>query len=435
MNTRSRLLTTLLFLCATSALSQTTTPGWTRVSFFGLTQRATFQDGTTRSFNQFITNVRVRSGSSELGGLEYSFDARASATPEDESRPTRTTIYDAWVSGRTSGGMFSVRAGQMWLTELGGIGSVGGAMAEYRSGKSATGGRLRVGVFGGAEPKNYDAGYVRGVKKGGGWIAFDGSGNRRHVLGYVLIKDSSVTERSVLTTMNFIPAGKTFFIYQAAEYDLRGPGGIGKGGLNYFFANARYTPVRVVEVMATYHRGRSIDTRTIAQDILDGRPVAQKSLDGYRYESAGGRVTVEVLKNVRVYGGYARDRNNGFDKSAGRITAGLWASNVARSGFDLTLSDNRISQTSRSYNAWYASLGRSLGRDVYASVDYTTSLALVRLVDSGGLTIETRPRTKRYGVNGVWNMTRWVSFLITAEQLRDDTSTDDRGMLGILFRF
>lgn len=423
----------ILFLGATPGTAQTIR-GWSRVSVFAITQNATYADGTSRRFNEILANIQMRSASADQGGLEYAFNARGSTTPGVETQSTRTTIYDAWVSGRTPGGMFTVRAGQMWLDDLGGIGAVGGVMAEYRAPLTSAG-RFRLGVFSGAEPQNFQAGFVHGVKKGGAWAALDGDGNRRHVVGYVLIKDSGVTERSVITTTNFIPAGKQFFIYQAAEYDLRGPGGIGKGGLNYLFANMRYSPVRVVELMATYHRGRSIDTRTITQDILDGRPVDQKSLDGYRFQSTGGRITVEVMRNVRVYAGYANDRNNGFDKAAGRVTAGLWASNVARTGFDLTVSDNRVDQPSGKYNAWYGSLGHSIGPRFYGSVDYSTSLSLVRLVDSGGVIVETRPKTKRYGTNGVWNLSRWFSLLISAEQLKDDSSTEDRVMLGTTFRF
>ncbi len=423
-------------LVAPAALHAQASGGWSRISLFGMSQNATYGDGITRKFHEVIMNIRLRSATIDEGdGLEYALDVRGSKSPGAEAGPTRTNIYDAWVSGRTAGGALRIRAGQMWLDELGGIGSVGGLSAEYRARSGTAAGRFRAGIFGGLDPKNFEAGYVRGVKKGGAWAALDGQGNRRHVLGYVLVKDAGLTERSVITTTNFVPIGTKFFLYQAAEYDLRGPGGVGKGGLNYFFANARFTPVRAVEIMTTYHRGRSIDTRTITQDILDGRPVDQKSLDGYRFESAGGRVTVEVMRNLRLYAGYSSDRNNGYDKAAGRVTAGFWASNIAGSGVDFTLSDNRVNQTTGKYNAWYASLGRSLGRNFYGSLDYSTSLSLVRFVDAGGLVVETRPRTKRYGANAVWNLSRWVSFLMTAEQLRDDQSVDNRLMVGTTFRF
>ena len=405
-----------------------------RLSFFGTFQRAEFDDGTTRDFTDLTTAVTFRSRLAEdRDGFEYAIDVRETAYPSSEGRDSRTRLYDAWAGGRMANGRLALRGGQMWLHEFGALGSIGGVMAEYRTGQTAAG-RVRFGVFGGAEPKSFEAGYVPNVKKGGAWLALDGRGLRRHVLGYVTTRNSSLTERSVLTTTNFIPIGKKVFVYQLAEYDLQGPGGEGGGGLNYFFANARYTATPRVEVMANVHRGRSIDARTITQDILDGRAVDQKALHGFLFESAGGRVTVTVRKNVRVHAGYATDRHNREDESFGRISAGIWASNVAGSGFDVTLSDNRSDRPTGSYDAWYASLGRSFGSKVYVTVDYSTSLAIIRVIDNGA-EIEHRPRSKRYGVSGLWNATRVFSIVATLEQLRDDTSTDERGTFGIVYRF
>ena len=434
MSKTTRLFAVIALTCATA--SAQTIAGWSRVSLFGTFQRATYDGGAARGFNQIIANVRLRSAIAEDGtGLQYAFDVRGSGSPGAEAQRTRTNIYDAWVSESTPGGALRLRAGQMWIDDLGGVGAVGGVMAEVRARSKTAAGRFRAGLFGGLEPKAFDAGYVKGVKKAGAWMALDGERGRRHVIGYVVIRDAQLTERSVLTTTNFINAGTRFFLYQAAEYDLRGPAGLGKGGLNYFFTNARWTPLRPLEIMTTYHRGRSIDARTITQDILEGRPIDQKSLDGFLFQSIGGRVTVEVMRNLRVYAGYSADRNNREERAAGRMSAGIWASNIAHSGFDLTLSDQRTNQATGRYDAWYVSLGRSLGRSFYASADYSTSLSIVRLAGAEGIIVETRPRTRRYGANAVWNLSRWMSFLLTVEQLRDDHSTDDRLMLGTTFRF
>lgn len=438
MGTKNRVLTLALpamLLLGPAALMGQTLPGWGRISFYGMADHTRYGDASARDFSELTTSLTLRSASAENGGLEYALDLRASAYPSSEERSARTSAYDAWVGGRTAGGRFTLRAGQMWLTELGGVGSVGGLMGEFRSLGSGPLGRLRLGLFGGLEPKSSAIGYVSKVKKMGGWAAIDGERNRRHVLGYVVIKDSSLTERAVLTTTNFVPGGKNFFLYQASEYDLSRPGGVGNRGLSYFFANARYSPVRAVEIMANYHRGRSIDTRTITQDVLNGRPVDQKSLDGYRFESVGGRITVEVITNVRIYAGYANDRNNRDDRAAGRVTAGLWASNIAGSGLDLTVSDNRISQSAGGYDARYVSLGRSFGPKLYLSVDYSTSLAVIRFVGAGGVIVESRPQSTRTSLNGVWNISRSYSLIVTAEQLRDGTSTGQRGLLGLSYRF
>ncbi len=179
------------------------------------------------------------------------------------------------------------------------------------------------------------------------------------------MRDASLTERSVLTTTNFIPIGRKVFVYQAAEYDVQAPAGQGRKGLSYFFGNARITPNDRVEFQASYNRGRSVDARSLSEDVLAGRAVTQQSIEGLLYESIGGRATVEVVHRVRVYAGYSRDKNNRDAEATGRTLVGAYASNVAHSGFDVTASDNLMERPQgQSYHSRYVSVGRQLGRGV-----------------------------------------------------------------------
>ena len=250
------------------------------------------------------------------------------------------------------------------------------------------------------------------------------------------IRNQGLAERNVLSTTNFIPIGREFFLYQAAEYDLTGPGGVGSGGLAYFFATARWAPVRTFEIQGQYQHGRSIDARSITQDQLAGRPVDAKSLQGFLFDSMGGRATVEFARGWRVWGGYYQDKNNRDDVASNRWQFGLSAMNVLGTGFDVFVSDNRTNRPgSSSYDAWYFSLGRSLGSRLYLTLDYSTSLSVLQLTDSGGLTVVNRPSSRRYSLSGTYNVSRAFSLFLTAEQLVDDTTTQNRGLLGLTFRF
>jgi len=251
----------------------------------------------------------------------------------------------------------------------------------------------------------------------------------------VTIRNSGLTERSVITTTNFIPVGKKLFFYVAGEYDVAKPGGQADAGLSYAFVNGRWAVSSRVELQGLYHRGRSYDARTLTQDQIDGRPIDPRLLTGFLYESAGGRVTVEVARGVRVFAGYASDRGNRDEGSTGRITAGFHASNVFRSGVDVTVSDNRIDRPEGAYDSWYASVGRSFGGKVYVSLDYATALSVLRFTGGDGVVVESRPRTKRFSLNGSVNVGRSVSLLFTAERGTDDFATDLRGNLGLSFRF
>ena len=142
-----------------------------------------------------------------------------------------------------------------------------------------------------------------------------------------------------------------------------------------------------------------------------------------------------LLHARRLFAGYYNDRNNFEDVRTGRINAGLWTTNILGSGFDFTLSDNRVQKTGAGYDAWWASLGHNIGPQAYLSLDYSTSLSTVTVTDAGGVTVTNRPKTKRYSLNGNWNVSRHFSLFFTAEQLRDDTSKDNRGLLGLNYRF
>jgi hypothetical protein len=409
--------------------------GWGRVSLFGTWLRSSTPGQPSTTFSELMGTATVRSKPADEGGYEYAVDLRGSTYPSSEERKSRFSIYDAYAGARTTGGVFGVKLGQMWINDLGGLGSFAGVLAEVRQPKPSPAGRLRFGVFAGLEPEILDVGYASGVRKGGVYLALDGASIRKHVLGYVLVRNSGKTERSVLTLTNFIPSGRKFFLYQAAEYDVAKPGGLGKSGLNYIFANARYAPIPLVEVQGTYHHGRSIDARTITLDQLNGRPVDARKIEGFLFETIGGRVTFTLLPTLRVYGGYSRDRHNQDEGTSGRTTVGLFASNVAGSGFDVSVSDNRTHRKSSSYDAWYASLGRSLGQKFYFSADYSSSLSILRWVGSNGVTVETRPRMKRYSLYGMWNVSRSFSFMITGERIKEDETTQNRILTGLMYRF
>jgi hypothetical protein len=406
------------------------------VSFFTQAASTTNADGSSSSFSEIVTNVAAQSAQHTRSGFEYGIDARFGAYPSTEGRDPRMSIYDAYVAQRLSDGRVLVKAGQMWLNDLGGLGAVGGALVEVRQNADSTRLRWRAGGFGGVEPEIMDIGYVSGVKKFGGYFALDGNGAQRNVIGYVNVRNKNLTERSVLSFTNYVPVGQTVFIYQAAEVDLAGPGGEGSGGLTYFFVNARVTPVKRADVQLTYHRGRSIDARSITDDLLNGRPVPAKTLDGFLFESIGARVTAEVARGIRVFAGYGQDKNDRDTDPMNRLSFGVYASNLLGTGVDVNVTDYRYHRGSASsYDSWYVSAGRSFGSRVYLSGEYTTSLSVLRYARADGFLIENRPQTDRFGGSANVYLTRKLSLVINADYTRDDGFNETRVLAGLAVRF
>jgi hypothetical protein len=239
----------------------------------------------------------------------------------------------------------------------------------------------------------------------------------------------------VLSFTNFIPAGDAFFAYQAAEYEVKGPAnGTAQPGLSYFLANVRLSAGQDIELSGTYNRGRSLDARRLTDDVINGRALTAQAIEGLHYESGGGRVTVELVPRVRVYAGYSRDRTNRDESATGRSIFGGHAGDVFGSGVDLSASDSRIQRSSGPYHSRFLSIGRSLGRIVYVSLDYSTSLSVVRFLRSDGVVIETRPSTRRYSGSASIAVNRYLSLLTAVDQTVDDDLRELRVLSGLSYR-
>lgn len=406
-----------------------------RVSFYVTTDRRSADGEAARTGFEFATAFTFRTPDIDGAGIDAGIDLRVTRYNATE-RPQRVSLYDGYAGARMgSRGQFRARGGHMWLPDLGTAGALAGGLFEYRSAPSGADHRWLAGAFMGAEPLGYQTGYAPDVKKYGGYAALESGYLRRHVVGFARITQAGVTQRSMLTVANYIPAGTSFFAYQALEYDLEGPAnGTATGGLSYFLVNARASAGPRVELQGTYNRGRSLDARGLTDDVLNGRALTPQAINGLRYETMGGRASVTVARGVEIHGGYARDRNNRDDQPTGRLTFGGYASNLFNSGFDISGSDSRIERPTGPYHALYLSAGHSLGRSVYLSGDFTTSLAVVRFLRSDGVEIETRPRTRRLSGNVSATLSRQFSLVGVVDYTMDAGMHDLRVMTGLTYR-
>jgi hypothetical protein len=408
-----------------------------RVSVYVNSAGRTWDDGNRQRDTDISTGATFESPRTDDNGVEFRLDLRHTrySTP---GRADRLSLYDGYAGGRFGGDLqVRVRAGHMWLQDLGTMGAVAGGLIEVGQHRDINidTRRFRAGFFSGLEPKIYDTGYASDVRKYGGYAAYESGYLRRHVVGYTTVKQGAATERSVLSFTNFIPAGRAVFAYQAAEYEVKGPAnGTAQPGLSYFLTNVRVSAGRRVELNGTYNRGRSLDARQLTDDVINQRALTAQAIEGLHYESGGGRVTVEIVPRLRVYAGYSRDRTNRDDSATGRSLFGGHAGNVLGTGFDLSASDSRIQRATGPYHSRYLSVGRSLGRAVYVSVDYSTSLSVIRFLRSDGVIIETRPSTRRYSGSASITLNRYLSLLTTVDQTVDDSLRELRVLSGLSYR-
>jgi hypothetical protein len=406
-----------------------------RVSFTFDTFRRRDADAR-RGETEFGTAVHLETPDFDGNGIEYGVNMRQSGRSGSDVQ--RLSIYDGFAGMRVGPrGQIRLRAGHMWLPDLGTVGALAGGLVEVRQHRAdPTSTRVRAGAFLGREPLIYEMGYARSVRKVGGYVAVEQGFMRRHAVGYTRVQQGSLTERAVVTITNFVPAGRSVFVYQAAEVDASGPAnGEGKRGLSYLLTNVRVSAGPRVELFGTYSRGRSVDARALTDDLRNGRALTPQRLEGLLYQSTGGRVTVEVARNVRVYAGYWRDRNNRDDAVTGRTLIGGHAGNLLGTGFDVSASNSRIDRPLGPYNSKYVSVGHAIGRAAYLSVDYATSLSVVRFLRSDGLVIETRPWMRRVTANGSVTLGRRLGLQFMCDFDRDDTATQVRMLTGLSVRF
>lgn len=378
--------------------------------------------------------LSVYGGDSPGSTFEFGIDGRVATYPTT-SRDQRVSLYEAYVGVHSRNQSWSFRLGQMWLHELGGLGSFGGLFAEYRQPRPSSWGQWRFGLFGGYELATYDLEYLSNVQKAGVYAALDGEHGRQHVLGFVRVRNQGYTERSTVVFSNFIPVGRAFRMYQALEYDTEGPAGLGDSGLSYFMANLNYQVSQVVGIQGTYHWGRSLDSRSIAEDVIEGRPVAPEALDGLLFESARVRLMARPGHNISVWAGYGNDRNNRDDPTANRFNFGFSARRVFGSAADFNLSATRTDRGDDSYDSLWASLGYTFGSRVYVSLEYRDTLSVYHQNRGNGETIEIRPSSEMYSLTSNINLSRRFSLLIELEFLNQSEFEERRVMTGLIIRF
>lgn len=390
-------------------------------------------DGISSDFTEVIAMFSI-SGDQTGGIFEYSFDGRVATYPSAE-RDERVSIYEAFVGVHTRDRQWNLRLGQMWLGELGGLASVGGFWGEWRQPTPSRIGRWRIGLFAGLELARYELEYLDKITKGGVYAALDGGHGRQHILGYVHIRNHDLTERSVVIFNNYLPLTKTVSLYQALQYDTEGPAGLGDAELSYLFGNLRWQISPIVRIQATYHRGQSVDARTIADDVIDGRPVDPSKLNGLLFESARARVMVRPLRWLSLWAGYANDRNNRGDEASNRIQLGVAARRLFGVPLDVTVSTSQTDRGEDSYDSLWASIGYAVGPKLYLTLDYNDTLSVYHRGDGNGGTIEIRPNSRRYSLSGNLNLNRVFSLLLTVEHTDHSDFDENRILTGLTIRF
>ena len=424
----------IVFLLSAGQLASQALPTQGRFALFTSWSQRDWGNGPNGDFTEVIAMLSVHSDEGGSSLFDFAVDARLATYPSVE-RDESVSLYEAWVGVHSTNRSWNLRLGQMWLHELGGLGSVGGFFGEYRQPTPSSWGRWRFGLFAGLELAPYELEYLSDIEKGGVYAALDGAHGRQHVLGYVRIRNQGLTERSVVVFNNFIPVGRAFTLYEALQYDTEGPAGIGDPELTYLFLNLRYRFSKAIDLQGTYHRGRSIDGRTITEEVLGGRPVSPEVLRGFFFESGRVRLAVRPARRISLWIGYGNDRSERDDPTAKRLNIGFSARRIFGTPMDFSLSSTATDRGDDSYDSHWASLGYSFGSKVYVSVEYRDTIAVYRVDQGNGDTVEIRPDSDFLSISSNINLNRTFSLLLEAGILDHRDFEENRVMTGLIIRF
>jgi hypothetical protein len=125
-------------------------------------------------------------------------------------------------------------------------------------------------------------------------------------------------------------------------------------------------------------------------------------------------------------------RTGPSERRRDRWSFGLYAANLAGTGLT-NVSDWRMKPGVRLIPGMFRSGGRSAGACI--SRAYATSVSVLRFTGSNGLSVETYPQTRRFGVSAVLNVWRTASVLVDAERTTGDAYREYRLLAGLRYRF
>jgi len=185
----------------------------------------------------------------------------------------------------------------------------------------------------------------------------------------------------------------------------------------------RFVPVRRVELQGSYHHGLSSTPARLTDNQPERAPDRPAPARWFLFESLVGRVSVDVFSTLRVYAGYGREKGTTRTRRRTGSRSGLRVDVLAPDS--ICGRDNRISHlTGAAGITTPVRLPRSsIGRSVYLTVEYDTSVSIVRFTDSGGVIVESQPKTRRYALTSVCPHLPAHLPAPDTEDLRDNTPT------------
>lgn len=307
-------------------------------------------------FHQLSTRLRLEMVNRPGEGWTFLLDTRGRVRM-DGNRGNQFIVYDARILFDKPETPFFLSLGQMNLYDTAGIGQVMGGLVGYKIGRD-----LLLGGYGGLESSIYVDRLENDYRKYGLFARYQGSYGRRFSLSYNQIRYKGSTERQHIYASLMWPVVKVFAFYGNLEYELAS-NVQSADRLSRLFLNARWDPVRMVDVTAFYSSGRGLDYHRYLLERSQDPTLNNAELERFYYSSQYGmRLSLKPGRNLRFMLSRMESEQMDMDVRNHSWRLAASAGDIFRSGITLygNYAWNR-GEMSES-DSYYAALSKDFGR-------------------------------------------------------------------------
>jgi hypothetical protein len=274
-----------------------------------------------------------------------------------EAGSNHVLLYDARLSFERAGSPWYLALGQMNLYDTAGIGQLLGGVAGFKLKQY-----ILVGGYAGMESSVYVARVSQDYSKFGVFARWMGARGKRVSLSFNQVQYSGEVERRYVYVGSLLPVNRSLVLYGNVEYELAAQVR-DSDRLSRFFANLRWDPLDVLDLLVHFSSGKGMDFHRYAVEQSKNPSLNDQGLERFYYsQQYGMRLSLKPKRGIRFY--VERRESEQKDAAVRNHTWRFGASglNMFRSGISVygnyALRRGEISES----DSYYLSVTRDFGR-------------------------------------------------------------------------
>lgn len=346
----------------------------------------------------------------------------------------RVTVWDLRMNYGTEVSRFNGSAGVCSIREVSGLGTVTGATFSVK-----LAGGFSLGAFGGGNTVIKEGFSDLDGTRIGGFFTWKDDHFRRAGIGFVAISGTEfdVDAENLLVFDSYLRFGTSTYFYQMGEY-LLGSEADMESGLNFYYGNVRYQPMKILSFSLSYNYFRIRPYLPFSEDLLDDETIhdllQDEQTDGDRKTSyISPRITFRLGDFWRVYVRYRlRDSDYWHTSQTHQYLAGVSCGNVFRTGVSFNGNFSTSENDDESFDSIYLSVNRDIGEKLALTVSYAQS----RYIYPESIWTAVREKeTQRAGVALFYTFSRHLNMHLDLERSFGSDDDDNQVILNFRYRF